>query len=383
MTERTVQQLYPVGAMAGRSISLIVATVAPIFVLLLSFFNREEINAPWFCLAGLTLVGAASVTIVISSSPLRAPFTARRAALAYILANGAMVLDSLATLHTNSYIRDDFGPIVIGLIILAAAPYRPAKELAITGVLSSILVGVVALIESPWLITPASPFLFALAAMAPLLIMSLGAATFTTVIVQGLERWRRQARIAVEALGDEGADWIARSVQQDRVTILNRDVVPFFTQLLHDAAVSAEDVERARTISDSIRSVMVAEVDRSWLDIVVDHAATTHRIEPIAHEAIVDNQRLAQQMSTDQRAAVRAFVVALFGHPSFTTDEFSVVVSDATARNEVVISARLDCPENQVRSELSPYFAIMRVLFADLTVDLAQPELTLIFSYDK
>lgn len=368
--------------MAARSVSLVAAILAPLFVMLMSYLNRDEINAPGFCIAALILVGAASVTVVISSSALRAPLTLRQAVFAYGWADAAMVLDSLSTLHTNTHIRDDYGPTVIGLIILAVAPFRPARELAAAGLLSSILVGVVALVQAPSLVTPASPFVFALAAMTPLLILSLGSATFVSVIVQGLERWRRQARIAVSALGDDD-DWIARSVQQDRVTILNQDVVPFFAELLHDEAVTPDDIQRARMLSESIRSVMVAEVDRSWLNIVVEHAVATHRTDPVGENAIVDERRLAQQMTTDQRAAVRAFLVALFGHPAFTTEGFSVVMSDSITCNRAVITAELDCTENQVRSELAPYFAVLRILFADLTVDLEQPRLTLIFSYDK
>jgi hypothetical protein len=382
MGERTVQQLYPVGAMVGRVISIAAAIVAPSYVVIRSYLTRDEINAPLFCLIALLLVGAASVTVVICSSPLRAPFTASRAAAAVAAANLALVFDAAATFGTNTHIRDDYGPVVIGLIILATAPYRPPRELVTSGLLSAILVGVVALVQAPYLQTPASPFVYAIAAMIPLLILSLGSAAFATIIVRGLERWRRQARIAVAAVGDDGSEWIARSVQQDRVTILNRDVVPFFADLLQRAAVDEADVERARAISDSIRSVMVAEVDRSWLEIVVEQAAATQGVETISNAAIVDRNRLAQLMSTDQRAAVRAFLVALFGHPSFSTRNFSVIVSGTGTRCTVLLVGTLDCPEGQVKSELAPYWAVMRILFADLTVELNEPSLTLMFSYE-
>jgi len=381
--EPTVQQLYPLGAMAGRTITLAAAIAAPLDVMLMSVLALDEINTPVYCLIGFALVAAASLTVVIESSPLRAPFTGRSAMFAYVWANLAYIFGSAATFGTNEHLRDDYGPVVVGIIILSLAPYRPARELAVVGLLSAILVGSVSLLQAPYIVTPASPFVFALAAMTPLLLLSLGAATFTDVVVKGLERWRRQARIAMGARGEDDKNWIARSVQQDRVTILNRDVVPFFAELLHDKPMTTDDIERARIISDSIRSVMVAEVDRSWLESVIETTTAFHGTGPVAAGAIADERRLAQRMSTDQRSAMRAFLVALFGHPSFTTTDFSVTVSENAARFTVELTARLDCPENQVKSEFAPYFAVMRILFADLEVEVEQPSLALKFSYEQ
>jgi len=383
VAEPTVQQLYPLGAMAGRTITLAAAIGAPLDVMLMSVLTLDQINTPVYALIAFALVAAASLTVVIESSPLRAPFTRRSAMFAYAWANLAYLLSSAATFGTNEHLRDDYGPAVVGIIILSVAPYRPAKELTVVGLLSAILVGTVTLLQAPYVVTPASPFVYALAAMTPLLVLSLGAATFTDVVVKGLERWRRRAGIAVGARGENDKNWIARSVQQDRVTILNRDVVPFFAELLNDTHVTADDIERARIISDSIRSVMVAEVDRSWLESVIETTTALHGTGPVDAGAITDERRLAQRMSTDQRSAMRAFLVALFGHPAFTTTDFSVDVSGNGARCVVELTARLDCPESQVKSEFAPYFAVMRILFADLEVELEQPSLTLKFSYEQ
>jgi hypothetical protein len=380
--ERTIQQLYPLGALAGRWVSLSAVVIAPVYVVVTSWLTRDEINAPWFCLIALALVASASLTVVISSSPLMAPFTAKRATFAYVWANLAMVFDAIATHGTNTHLRDDYGPFVIGMTILAVAPYRPAKELFIVGSLSSILVGVVAMVEAPYLVTSAPVSGYIIAAITPVLILAFGAGTFVSALVTGIEGWRAQARSAVSAIGDGNADWIARSVQQDRVTILNQDVVPFFTTVLEESTITAETQARARAISDSIRSVMVADVDRSWLETLVDS------IRPTADAAesvvfVIDDRRLAQRMSAEQRAGVRAFLVALFAHPAFTMDGFVIAVTGKGDRCRLVLTATLDLPENQVRSDLAPYFAVMRILFGDLNVELDQQSLTLMFSYDQ
>jgi hypothetical protein len=214
------------------------------------------------------------------------------------------------------------------------------------------------------------------------LILSLGPAIFVGVLIRAIERWRRQTRIAVAALDDGDGDWIARSVQQDRVTILNRDVVPFFAGILRDDAVTASDAERAREIADDIRSVMVADADRGWLQLVIDQAVGALKLEWLAGEAVVDPSRVAQRMSLDQRSAVRAFLGALLAHPGFSSRAFSIAVSAHPGWSRVILQARIDCTETQLRSEFAPYFAVMRILFTDLAFDFVQPVLTLKFSYD-
>lgn len=379
--ERTIQQLYPIGALAGRWVSLSAVIIAPVYVLATSWLTRDEINAPLFWVLALALVASAGLTVVISSTALLAPFTAHRARFAYVWANLAMVFDAWSTYGTDTHVRNDFGPFVVGIIILSVAPYRPAKELFVVGSLSAILSGFIAMVQVPYLVVSAPVSGFIIAAVMPILLLSFGAGTFVSALVAGIEGWRAQARAAVSEIGDGNADWIARSVQQDRVTILNRDVVPFFTEVLEESTVTDETRVRARVISDSIRSVMVADVDRSWLETIVD--ATMSPREATDTVFVIDERRLAQRMSAEQRAGIRAFLVALFAHPAFTKDGFVIAVTGKGDRCRLVLTATLHLPENQVRSDLAPYFAVMRILFADLSVELEQQSLTLMFSYDQ
>jgi hypothetical protein len=158
--------------------------------------------------------------------------------------------------------------------------------------------------------------------------------------------------------------------------------VPFFADILRENVVTAKDVERAREIADDIRAVMVAGVDRGWLHLIVDQAVTALRLEWLSGEVVVDPGRRAQAMTLDQRSAVRAFIGALFAHPGFSSRAFAITVAATPTGSRVVVEARLDCAETQMRSELEPFFAVMRVLFVELSYEFVQPALTLQFSYD-
>ncbi|CAN5291108.1 hypothetical protein BH11ACT2_BH11ACT2_03520 [soil metagenome] len=378
--ERSIQQQYPLGALTGRPLSLIAAAIAPVYAIIMAVHNGNDINSPLLALASLVLVFTASVTVVVSSSPLRAPFTSQSATFTLLWANAAMLLGLASTWHTNTQVRDDWGPTIVGVMIIAIGPYRPPRELAIGGVLSAILAGFVVLLELDDLTSGISPIAYVIIMITPIVVLTIGAARFVQVIIRAIERWRRRARVIGLAV-DEDENTIARSVQQNRVTILNRDVVPFFAAVLARDGVTEEDTLHAREISDSIRSVMVAEADRSWLHTVIDQAIAASRAEWLTADAVVDPLRLAPRMNLDQRSAVRAFIGALFAHPGFSSRAFRVTLTQDGDLVGVRLQARADFTETQLRSEFSPFFAVMRMLFTDLVVEFVQPSLTLQFSY--
>jgi hypothetical protein len=156
---------------------------------------------------------------------------------------------------TNGYVRDDWGPSVIALYLLALAPYRPAKDIALTGLAATGVVAVTVIAQVPTFEAGVPAHLYVLVAIAPLLALSLGAAVFAAALVGGLERWEAKATMSTEDFGEERSDWIARSVQQDRITILGHEVVPFFASVLDAGTVTRADRERALALSDAVRAV--------------------------------------------------------------------------------------------------------------------------------
>lgn len=374
-SERAFQQLDPLGALTGRPITIAAAVGIPVFAAVMTWFNRHDVETWWMAIAALVAIAAACVVLGFASSPLRAPFTLLMHSVVSGLASVAYLLSAFSMWNSNQYIRDDWGPMAIGLVLLPLSQYRPSKEIASTGVTLALLVGMVALLQEHSLVTGSTPINYAVVAMTPLLALSLASAAFGQSLIDGIEGWRRRAVQAATQFTDENSDWIARSVQQDRVTILNQDVVPFFAEVLQGGEIDPEHRERARAISDSIRAVMVAEADRSWLDIIVEQCAGEQA-------SVVDPQRLSSAMSLDQRTAVRAVIVALSGHPAFEARGFSIELTADRHLCRAELRARMNIAESVVRSQFAPYLAVMRIVFSELRVELADSALTLRFSYD-
>ncbi len=179
--------------------------------------------------------------------------------------------------------------------------------------LTAVFAAFIVLLQSPTLASPVPTLVFVVVAITPMLALALAGGSFASVVLRMTERWRGRATNAVQELAAQSLPGITRSVQQDRVTILNRDVVPFFAEMLTRDAVSEADRVRARAISGSIRALMVYEVDRTWLAVVVEET-----LRSAADAAVIDDpERLASAMSTDQRTAIRALLVGLAQQDSF------------------------------------------------------------------
>ena len=75
------------------------------------------------------------------------------------------------------------------------------------------------------LLTPRrSPFV--ISSVTPMLALCFGAAMFSASFISALERWQRRAELATRRITSQLRAGIVRSVQQDRVTILNAMCCP-------------------------------------------------------------------------------------------------------------------------------------------------------------
>ncbi|MCU1544054.1 MAG: hypothetical protein JWM50_1919 [Microbacteriaceae bacterium] len=382
--ERTLQQRDPLAALVARPAGYLAAVVVPLYAIGATILHRDDVSNPALAVFAIVLTLMAGIALALQSSPLRAPLTSRTLVLVVGCSALAHAVNVTATWSTDASARDDWGGPAIGLYVLALAPYRPAKELATATVFAAILTGVLDVAQARNSPSGLPPLAFVVVGVTPVLAMGLASAAFADVLVRSLDHWRVRTDRAFSAMSDQRGESIARSVQQDRVTILNQEVVPFFSEVLAGETVTEETRDRARQIADAIRSVMVAEADRTWLDVVLEDVARSSRVGGDALSATVrDEERLAEHMSADQRTALRALIVALHRAGSLKPDASSVQITATKSRCKVLLRAALECDANDARADIAPFLAVMRVAFTDLHVDHDEPTLTLRFSYEQ
>ncbi|MBD8727216.1 hypothetical protein F1C15_13760 [Frigoribacterium sp. NBH87] len=375
--ERTPQQVDPVGALASRPVSLITVVAALAVAVSATLSGRDEIVDPAASVGAVAALAAAGLVLVLSASPLRAPFRRRSLVAVVVLSCAAVALEALGLLGQNELVRDDWSSLAVGVLLLGVAPYRPAAEILVAGLVVAVVVAVVVLLERPWFVTAVPTTTFVVVAVVPVVALSAAAASFSRTFTLLVERWIDRATTFRRASADELRASIARSVQQDRVTILNREVVPFFSSLVDRGAVTAADAQRARDIADQLRVSMVAEADRSWLEHLF--VSPTSGVSGI----VVDPDFVASAMTPDHRTSLRALLVAFGERDGVQADDVRVDLRRVDERVEALVSVPTTVGEFVVRRRFAPWFAVLRIVFGDLQVDATSPLLTLRFSYDQ
>lgn len=382
--ESTAQQLDPLGTLSGRRLTIVGAALALLYAVVATARDFDDIARPAVAITAVVVLAAGCVGLVVGSDPRVAPFTRRRMLLVLTSGLVAAVLSAYSTWRQNEFVRDDWGPVAVGVLLLAFAPFRPWGEILRWGLGASGIVAALAVVQLPYLVSVAPPFVLVSAAVAPVLGMTVASATFCRVLVGSVVEWDSRAARAREVDVGRVREGMARSVQQDRVTILNRDVIPFLTEVLDRDAITEEDHDRARSISDSIRGVMISEAGRSWLEeLVLQHGRQGMPAGVPPGGVVSDPDRVAEFMDAEQRSALRALIDDLLRTPVLELGTIGIRLAARGSQCDVEVSAVLQMAPGRARSRISPYVAVFRTAFDDVRVERRGPALVLRFSYAR
>jgi len=371
--ESTLQSLDPLGALAGRPLTVLAGATAMCLAVVLTVLHGPQVANLSLALAALCFAALAATALVYVTAPARAPVTRGSAILVVLFAFIANAVFAGATWGQNALVRDDWGPFVLGILLLALCPYRPPREIAVLAVVVSVPVAVVTIVETRFFVTGAPTSIYVVISIVPILALAFAGAVFAGTVLARIQRWRQRAEKASLEHAETQEEGIVRSVQQSRVSILNREVVPLFTGLLDRGWVTSEDAARAAEVSAAVRSVMVAETERTWLDDLVSPGQLGRE------KRVADPSRLADRMDFDQRAAVRAVVSALLNRVAVR--DLRIELERAGDVCRVLVHGASDLDEASVATTLAPYLAVLRVVFEDTALDTSPHSLTLRFSY--
>ncbi|ROS52895.1 hypothetical protein [Frigoribacterium sp. PhB24] len=374
---RTPQQVDPLGALAARPITLAAALASALVAGAYTLLRASDVSSPWAAAAALVALAVGGVVLVVSAAPLRAPFGP--GALWGVAAAGAAagVLSALATAGSNPFVRDDWAGIAAGVLLLGVAPYRSAREILTAGGVVAVVLAVVVLVEAPGFVTPVPVASYVVVALTPLLALTAASATFSAVFVGHVEGWVSRATGFRRASTDDLRVTLARSVQQDRVTVLNREVVPFFARLVESGRIDERDADEARRVADSLRASLVAEADATWL---------ARRLGALGRRVpaeVVDPDRLADRLGPAYRTALWALFATVDDGEAVDARSLRVVLEAEEARVDIAIELAFGSSATAARRSLAPCLTVLRLVSGDLRVDRTPSLLTLRFSYDQ
>jgi len=437
MTDRraTQQRLDPLGTLAAWPLAPAVSAVVLGYALLATVLQADQVQNPVLATLALGAMAAAVVTLIFASGPARSPFGARLHLLMLACAIVAYLLEVASRWGSNELVQDDFGPIGIGLLLLALAPYRPWRQIAVSGAVASAIAVAVTLPQTGTFRIDVPVAVYAIVSVTQILAPAAAGAAYSRRIVKSIQSWQTDARRAIVARTEEARGQLARSVVEQQVTALKSGVIPFLTELLDKGSVTALDIAQAGQLAADVRRSLVAEVDRTWLDSVVSRERAALAGRGTAGLLVVaDPEHRATVFDADQRAATAALLGALCAAPGFDPHTLVVQITgtpqrkagpkttqprvtdrppqptmrDLTAAarpdsrrptgptlgqsplgilaglptpaprvDTITIQAALDLPPRKVRALLRPYLGVIRVVFGAVRVTVRRPSLTI------
>ncbi|THG30899.1 hypothetical protein [Naasia lichenicola] len=374
-TERTLRRLDPLGSLASRPLTLIGAVAAPLVALLSTLATSPSAGVPVAAVLALAFIALAGLVLAITTSPHRTPAGRGTAATVIALALAASVTSSAAFWMVKG-IGQDWGPIATALLVLALSTYRPAREILTLGGVCSLVFVLIAVLQGG---DARSVTIDAIAAVTPVLALSLGGAAFAATVVRSVEQWQRQEAtetgVAVELMRRSNPV----DERRDRVGILNHEVAPLFSEILSAGTIDRGHQARASAVAQALRSVMVLEADRSWLDQLAESLPAA---DEFSDASVIDDDRRADDMTMEQRAAMRAILVTLADPDLTDPGSLQVLIRTRGAHCDVTVTAESGTAAGTMSHLLDPYISVLAALFDDVAFDIAS-QITLRFSYDR
>ncbi|MFC5791024.1 hypothetical protein EDM22_14310 [Agromyces tardus] len=369
------QEADPIGAITAAPAVVIGASVAVAASVGLTFWHRAEINSPAAAILGIVLVAAAGVVASVSAWPSRAPFTAERLWVVVSLAVGGAIAEYVSTLGTDQYLYDDYGPIAIGLLILAVAPFCTWMSLLTAGFLASAVLAILAVGAAGDRGAGGSVVAVIAVNTSATLALAAAAAGYSYAIVAETLAWQRQANSAALQRDADMRAGIARSVQQSRVSLLGREVLPFLAGIMTAERITVADADRARELAEALRRALKAGIESTWLD---DLAASVGSVRGVGVE-VDDPGGAARELRVDQRSTLTALVSWL----SNSGRSAGMTVSFRTAEHSGVITLEArPGVEPPTRRDLERFLAVARSVGMRAETRVARDNVSVEFRYD-
>lgn len=374
----TQQEADPIGAITASPIVTIGAALAFGLAVVMTWFHWGEVGSPVAAVLAILLVAAAGIVAAVSATPARAPFAAERLWLVVTLSVGAAIAEYVSSIGNNRYLYDDFGPAVIGMLILALAPFCTWFSSVLAGVLSAAVLSILVVGAAAYTASDAPIAALIAVNSAPVLAMSAAAAGYSYGIIAETLAWQREANRAALQRDAELRAGIARSVQQGRVSVLGREVLPFLAGAMTADRISVADADRARELAEALRRALRAGIESTWLDDLAANVRLGHGIDTI----IDDPSGAAADLGPDQRAALTALISWLGDAARSRLIRVTFTSEGEEAERGAITLVTETGAAPPTRRELDRFVAVARAVALRANSALTRENVTVELSYD-
>ena len=245
----TLERIDPLSAAAARPVTT-GAAILIVSIPLASIFGRldEVVQPAWLAISYLSLIAVAWL-LLDRSRVYRPLWRAPSAQVLQLLLVLMMVASVMSTLTANERLRDDWAPLIIGVALIALTPYRPAREIAFWAAVHTLLCATMGMLQAQWTVVDVPALASAVTGAMGVALLGFAAAAYARSLNGSTRRWHDRAWAAAEHAVVQRRSGVARSVQQQRITLLNREVVPYLSSIVAAREIDDDDRNEARRLA--------------------------------------------------------------------------------------------------------------------------------------
>lgn len=365
----TALELDPLAVISARGFLVVVAVVSLGCAVGLTLTTTEQISNWPLALAALLALALGYAWFIRSAFRFDLGVTSDRFATSYALVAVGTVLNSLSCLGSNAAVRDDWGLVTIGLVLMAAAPFRGYAEIGTYVAISTFIAGLLAVLHGFFSLTYGIPLpVTVLVAVAPALAMGLGSVAYARRLLLGIyaerlqqadERQQQFEQLRREYIDDDLIGGIGG---------LRDDIVPFLARVRVAGELGVDDRMRAAALA---RQLGAALDSTRLLDSLGAHV-----------DVLVDESLLSLRLHEDDRATIRALLIALESSPLTRAGSIRLeLLEGETDRFGIVRCASDDV--RALRADVLPFIRMTRLMFRTTSEQVQQDELLVNFDIDR
>jgi hypothetical protein len=364
VSEKTAQQLDPVGGVTARPLVVATSVIAVALAVGLSLATTDQVSNAAAAVAAVIVLALAGALFILAASPFRAPLRMSAHIAVCLLALAAIFLNAMSQWGSNTSQRDDWGPLSMAVLTIAFCSYRPVLELAACALVSSVIVAGIILVYPPR-VDGLSTGLVVLVAIAPVLASGAAAAGFAAALLRILLDAQRNTPGRTTNAGDSIPMDLVEALPSPQAALLADRILPHLRAIRDDGQLTADRAATTQELSGQLRRLMVADAEQSWLT----RAVATAR----------DPDRLADRLEAPQRSLLRALFERLQTDDVFRPGTLTVAVTPDRGGVLIRVTAVLVTGTNP-RTTIAPYVAVARGIFASSTDNIDAASVALSFS---
>ncbi|WP_439565771.1 hypothetical protein [Microcella sp.] len=377
-SEVTLERLDPLSAAAARPVTTGAALLALTLPMLTLVTRTDEVTQPfWLIVAYAALAGAVWI-LLDRSRPTRTLWQPASAQVFQLLLMVMLVTAAASTAGANAQVRDDWAPLVVGVLLVASTPYRPAREIAFWTIVHTLVCAALGVVQSPSAVADVPTLIFAVTGSFSVAVMGFAAAAYARSLTSSTQLWHDRAWQSAAAAALEHRSGVARSVQQQRVSLLNQEVVPYLQRVVAAESIADADRDEARRLARSIRALLVADVEKTWAQLMLDDLVARHPRLNIT--AVADDpDDLGRRAVLERRTLLRALAALSLERLSAT--QLELRLSAPEGRLRVRWEVATPRPLRDARHELRSMLELIRGLTLSSSVHELAGRLVIEFEY--